>query len=128
MSSEKMMDKNGGVIISNEVISIISAIAAKSVEGVSGMQNSVAGGIVEFLGKKNPSKGVKVNFTEDEDVEIDISVSISYGCRIQQVAVEIQEKVKAEVEAMTGYNVKAVNILVEDVAIPKDDKESDKTK
>lgn len=130
MNSEEMVNKNGGVVISDEVISVISAIAAKSVEGVSGMQATVAGGIVEFLGKKNPGKGVKVSVTDNE-VEIEISISIVYGAKIQEVAAQIQEKVKNEVEAMTGYDVKAVNISVDGVTMPKEEKadeEADKTK
>ncbi len=130
MNSEEMVNKNGGVVISDEVVSVISAIAAKSVEGVSGMQATVAGGIVEFLGKKNPGKGVKVSVTDNE-VEIEISISIVYGAKIQEVAAQIQEKVKNEVEAMTGYDVKAVNISVDGVTMPKEEKadeEADKTK
>lgn len=123
MNSEEI-SKKGNVIISDEVISVISAIAAKSVEGVSGMQASVAGGIVEFLGKKNPGKGVKVAVSEN-DVEIEISISVLYGVKIQEVASEIQEKVASEVEAMTGYNVKAVNISVDGLTIPKEEKEED---
>ena len=128
MNSEEMVNKTGNVVISDEVISIISAIAAKSVEGVSGMQATVAGGIVEFLGKKNPGKGVKVTVNEN-DVEIEISISIIYGAKIQDVAAEIQDKVKNEVEAMTGYNVKAVNVSVDGLTLPKEEKapESEET-
>ena len=120
MSSEEMMDKKGSVVISDEVVSVISAIAAKSVEGVSGMQSSVTGGIVEFLGKKNPGRGVKVSVT-DNFVEIEISISVIYGAKIQDIAWEIQAKVKNEVESMTGYEVKAVNVCVDGITMPKEE-------
>ena len=74
MSSEEMIGKQGDLIISDDVLSVISAIAAKSIEGVNGMQNSLTGGFVEFLGKKNPSKGVKVTI-EYNAVEIDYDES-----------------------------------------------------
>ncbi|MBE7011556.1 MAG: Asp23/Gls24 family envelope stress response protein [Ruminococcaceae bacterium] len=125
MSAEEMKDFKDGVVISDEVVSVISAIAAKSVEGVNGMQTGVTGGIVEFLGKKNPSKGVKVVVT-DEVVDVDISISVTYGCRIQQVAKEIQEKVKSEIESMTGYSVNSVNVLIDDVVVPKEEKDAAK--
>ncbi len=121
MNSEEMIEKKGKVIISDEVISVISAIAAKSIEGVSGMQSTLTGGFAELLGKKNPSKGVKVS-VDGESVEIELSVCVDYGVNIQDVVWEIQGKVKNEVEAMTGFDVKAVNISVDGIMIPKEEK------
>ena len=122
MSSEEIIEKKGNVIISDEVISVISAIAAKSVEGVNGIQSSVTGSFAEFLGKKNPGKGVKVEVTENS-VVIEMSINVNYGIKIQDVAWEIQGKVKSEVEAMTGYEVSAVNVTVDGIVMPKEEKE-----
>lgn len=127
MNSEEMIEKKGNVIISDEVVGVISAIAAKSVEGVNGMQTSITGGFVEFLGKKNPSKGVKVTI-DGESVEIELSICVNYGAKIQDVAWEIQGKVKSEVESMTGFDVKAVNISVDGIVMPKEEKEDPKDK
>ena len=127
MNSEEMIEKKGNVIISDEVVGVISAIAAKSVEGVNGMQTSLTGGFVEFLGKKNPAKGVKVTI-DGESVEIELSICVNYGAKIQDVAWEIQGKVKSEVESMTGFNVKAVNISVDGIVMPKDEKEDSEDK
>ncbi len=108
------IDKDGNISISTDVIATISAIAAKSVEGVSGMVNSLTGGFAELLGKKNPSKGVKVTLN-GKDVKIDMFVVVEYGVKIPDVAWEIQGKTKNEVEAMTGLNVTAVNVNIEGV-------------
>ncbi len=108
------IDKDGNISISPEVIATISAIAAKSVEGVSDMINSLSGGFAELLGKKNPGKGVKVAIN-GRDVKIDMYVVVEYGIKIPDVAWEIQGKVKNEVEAMTGLNVTAVNVNIEGV-------------
>lgn len=108
------IDKDGNIAISNDVIATIAAIAAKSVEGVSGMVNSLTGGFAELLGKKNPSKGVKVT-VDNKDVKIDMYVIVKYGVKIPDVAWEIQGKAKNEVEAMTGLNVTAVNVNIEGV-------------
>ncbi len=131
MASEEMnvntnIDNDGNVCISNEVVATIASIAAKSVEGVAGMFGSLTGGFAELLGKKNPSKGVKVTIT-DKDVKIDMFVVVEYGVKIPDVAWEIQEKTKNEVEAMTGLNVVAVNVNIESVNTSKkaDDTELD---
>lgn len=121
---EQTAPKTGDVNISNDVVSIVASLAASSVKGVSGMVSSISGGIAELLGKKNMSKGVKVNVT-DKDVTLDLSIIVEYGAKIPDVAWEIQEKVKSEVEAMTGLTVSAVNVSVEGVSVPKED--SDKS-
>lgn len=114
--------KTGSVNISNDVVSIVASLAASSVKGVSGMVSSMSGGIAELLGKKNMSKGVKVSVS-DKDVTLNLSIIVEYGAKIPDVAWEIQEKVKSEVEAMTGLNVVAVNVSVEGVNVPKNDTE-----
>ena len=108
------LDADGHVTISDEVVATIASIAAKSTEGVYGMVNTITGGFAEFLGMKNLSKGVKVQIT-DRDVKIDMSVIVEYGVKIPDVAWEIQDKVKSEVEAMTGLNVAAVNVSIDGV-------------
>lgn len=112
------IDSEGNVCISNEVVATIASIAAKSVEGVAGMFGSLTGGFAELLGKKNPSKGVKVTITNKE-VKIDMYVVVEYGVKIPDVAWEIQEKTKNEVEAMTGLDVVAVNVNIESVNTSK---------
>ncbi len=108
------IDNEGNVCISNDVVATIASITAKSVEGVAGMFGSLTGGFAELLGRKNPSKGVKVTIA-DKEVTIDMSVVVEYGVKIPEVAWEIQEKTKNEVEAMTGLDVVAVNVNVEGV-------------
>ena len=117
---EAEAQKTGSVNISNDVVSIVASLAASSVKGVSGMVSSMSGGIAELLGKKNMSKGVKVSVS-DKDVTLNLSIIVEYGAKIPDVAWEIQEKVKSEVEAMTGLNVIAVNVSVEGVNVPKSD-------
>lgn len=116
------LDAEGHVSISNDVVATIAAIAAKSVDGVSDMLGSISGGFAEFLGKKNPGKGVKVTIT-DRDVKIDMFVIVEYGAKIPDVAWEIQDKTKSEVEAMTGLNVVAVNVNVEGVDVTEKETE-----
>lgn len=116
------IDNEGNVCISNEVVATIASITAKGVEGVAGMFGSLTGGFAELLGKKNPSKGVKVTIT-DRDVKIDMFVVVEYGVKIPEVAWEIQEKTKNEVEAMTGLNVVAVNVNIEGVNTSKKEDE-----
>lgn len=118
--SENIMGK---VNISEEVVSIISSQEARGVKGVVGMMSSLTGGFAEFLGKKNLSKGVKVEFQEN-NIIIDLFIIIEYGAIIQDIASIVQDRVKAEVESMTGLNVVAVNVNVEGVVVPENKEEA----
>lgn len=109
----------GIVKISDEVVGVIAGLATTEVKGIVGMSASLVGGITQILtGKKNLSKGVKVSVGENS-AAIDLYVVVEYGVRIPDVAVEVQENVKKAVESMTGLNVSAVNIHVQNVMIPK---------
>jgi len=106
--------KVGSIKIADEVVGIIAGIAATEVEGVAGMSGGIVGGIAERLGRKNLSKGVKVEVGEKETA-VDLYVVIDYGARIPEVAQEVQERVKKAVESMTGLKVVEVNIHVQGV-------------
>lgn len=114
-------ENNGNVNISDEVISVIAALAASEVKGIAGMAGSFSGGLSELLGKKNLSKGVKLTVNE-KNISLDLSVIAEYGAVIPDVAWQLQEKVKNEVEAMTGMTVTDVNISVDGINVPKDEK------
>ncbi|GKX66153.1 Asp23/Gls24 family envelope stress response protein [Inconstantimicrobium mannanitabidum] len=109
----------GTVKISDEVISVIAGIAASEIKGVFEVSQGVASGITQiFTNKKNPSKAVKVEVEEDR-ATIEISVGVQYGINIPDVLAQVQENVKNTVEALTGLNVSAVNILVQSIVLPK---------
>ena len=118
------IEENGNVNISDDVVSTIASLAASEVKGIVGMSGSLSGGFAELLGKKNLAKGVKITINEN-DVILDLAVIVEYGVKIPDVAWELQEKVKTEVESMTGLNVSAVNVTVDGVNVPK--QESDET-
>jgi Uncharacterized protein conserved in bacteria len=116
---QSVVNEIGAIKITDEVVAIISGIAATEVPGVAGMSGGIAGGIAEALGRKNLSKGVKVEAGE-KDAKIDLYIIVEYGFRIPDVAWSIQEKVKKAVENMTGLNVLEVNIHIQGVNIEKD--------
>lgn len=109
----------GTIRIADEVVSIIAGLAATEVEGVAGMSGGVAGGIAEILGRKNFSKGVKVEVGEKE-AAIDLYIIVKYGVRIPDIALNVQEAVKAAIENMTGLSTVEVNVHVQGVGFPED--------
>lgn len=99
------------VKIANDVVATIAGIAASEIDGVAGMSGGVVSGLSQMLGKKQLTKGVKVEIT-DSDVVLDISIVVEYGKKIPEVAGAIQKAVGSAVGDMTGLNVVAVNVHV----------------
>ncbi len=116
---------NDGIKIANDVVAVIAGVAVSEVPGVASMAGGFAGGISEVLsGKKNLSKGIKVD-TDEKEVKIDVNIIVEYGSRIPDVAFEIQNRVKKSVENMTGLKVAEVNVHVQGVRTEKEEKEEE---
>ncbi len=107
----------GSVHIANDVVEIIAGMAAAEVAGVAGMSGGLVGGITELLGKRSLSKGVKVDVA-DGVATVDLYLAVAFGCRIPDVANEVQHRVKQAVETMTGLVVRQVHIHVQGVTFP----------
>ena len=115
-------NEESGIKIADDVVAVIAGKAASEVSGVFGMAGGFAGGITEVFGKKNFSKGIKVD-VEEKSVKIDVNIIVEYGARIPDVAFEIQNRVKKAVETMTGLTVTSVNVHVQGVNIPEEKEE-----
>lgn len=109
----------GDVKISEDVLATIAAEAAGSVAGVHAMAPTLTGNIKGIIGLKNGSKGVEVVLAEDNQVTVTLNIVISYGYKIQETAEEVQVAVMKAIADMTGYGIKAVNVNVQNVDIPK---------
>ena len=108
-------DGLGEVQIAEEVITIIAGLAATDVEGVCSMGGNITKELVSRLGMKNLSKGVRVEVTEEGKIEVFVTINIAYGYAIPAVSGNVQEKVKAAIENMTGLEVSGVNVRIADV-------------
>lgn len=114
----------GTIQIAPEVIEVIAGLAAVEVPGVAGMSGGFAGGIAELLGRKNLSKGVKVEVGQKE-AAVDVSIIVEYGRKIPEVATDIQNNVKHAIESMTGLDVVEVNVHVHGVHLKGADKSTE---
>ena len=67
LNVEQETDMEMGIVkISDEVVEVIAGLAASEVDGIEGMSTTLVGGITQILsGKKNLSKGIKVNVEEN---------------------------------------------------------------
>lgn len=82
----------------NVIISIIS-LAAQEIAGVVSLH----------------SKGVKIEFDE-ANITVDVFLKILYGHSAADVAFRVQENIKRNVESMSGYKVRKINVNILEVA------------
>ncbi len=113
-TEEISVEGNDTIKISNEAVATYAGIAVSEVPGVYGMSGGFAGITEALSGKKNLTKGIKVD-VEEKNAKIDVSIIVEYGARIPEVAFEIQSRVKKSVENMTGLKVLEVNVHVQGV-------------
>lgn len=115
-------DSTGTITYANEVIAVISGVAANEVEGIAGMCTS--GGISDVFGRnKNITKGVKVEIGSEE-ASVDLFVIVEYGTPIQTAALNVQEGVRKAIETMTGLHVVRVDVHVQGVSFEKETKDT----
>lgn len=105
--------KKDSVKISDEVVAVITGVAASETDGVYSVgTGSLAANWTEIIsGKKNNAKGIKITMGE-ASVSIEIQLTVKYGVRITDVAAAVQENVKSSVEEMTGFAVEKVDVKV----------------
>lgn len=122
LNMDKEVSMEMGIVkISDEVVEVIAGLATSEIDGIEGMSTTLVGGITQMLsGKKNSFKGIKVNVSENS-ASIDLYVIVRYGIKIVELAKNVQESVKKSVELMTGLNVTAVNLYVQNVVLPKEE-------
>lgn len=111
-------EENGTILISEEVIASIAALAVREVEGVFGLSAGTSLDIGNILGKKNLRKGIRVQFNEN-GFEISCNLIVRMGSAIMTVAKAVQEAIAEEVTVMTGTRPLCVNVNVSGIAIIK---------
>ena len=113
-------EENGGkIVFAEDVVATIATLAAAEVEGVYGMSGTAFEGLGEKLGKKNYTKGIKVEVGTVE-CAVDMSIIVRYGFKIQEVCRSVQNAVKNAIETMTGLKVVQVNISVNSIVFAKE--------
>ena len=104
----------GEVQISDDVLSVIAAMASMEVDGVVSMSGNITSELVSKLGMKKLSKGVSVDVSENS-VMVDLSIILRMNENILDISKKVQDKVKSTIENMTGMKVENVNVNISSV-------------
>ena len=105
----------GRIEVFPSAVAAIAGHAATRCYGIGGMAaRGLRDGFAELLRRENVDKGVDVE-QADEGLVIDVYVIVQYGIRISEVAHNLQETVKFEVERSVNVPVVRVNVNVQGV-------------
>ncbi len=109
--------------IADEVLAMVAGIATLEVEGVAAMSGGLAGGIAEMLGRKNLSKGIKLE-ESGQGLKIEVNIIVEFAVNIPRLTGEVQQQVCERVERITGARVAVVNVNIESLHLPEAEGES----
>ena len=103
----KKPETAGEVRISENVVRSIAGVSAKEIEGVADLATVRTG----LLRTESP---VTVQIVRDT-VEITIRLVLQSGYRLTGVAEQVQQKIKENVQSMTGVIVSKVHVIAADI-------------
>ncbi|HEV3103163.1 MAG TPA: Asp23/Gls24 family envelope stress response protein [Candidatus Dormibacteraeota bacterium] len=105
----------GRIEVFPSAVAAIAAHAALGCYGVSGMAaRGLRDGVAELVRRESVDRGVEVIEVEG-GLSIDLYVIVQYGMRISEVAHNLQETVKFDVERAVNVPVVEVNVNVQGV-------------
>ncbi|GAC1507169.1 MAG: Asp23/Gls24 family envelope stress response protein [Candidatus Dormibacteraceae bacterium] len=105
----------GRIEVFPSAVGAIAAHAALGCYGIAGMAaRGLRDGVAELLRRENAARGVEV-VEQEEGLAIEVFVIVQYGIRISEVAHNLQEAVKFQVERSVNVPVVQVNVNVQGV-------------
>lgn len=106
--------------------SVLTDIAAAALAGIEGIEVASAPlkvgevlrqqGAVQGMGRR--ARALRVT-REGEQVSVDVGLNVEYGRSLVGLAAQAQRTVCENVELMTGLRVRAVNVTVQGVVLPR---------
>jgi uncharacterized alkaline shock family protein YloU len=97
------------------------SISHEAVAHIVGRVAAEAYGVVA-MAPRNPrervlsrNRGISVGGTAEEGVTIELSVVVEYGLNLAEVASTLRNRVRYEVERLTGLRVAEIEVRIQDV-------------
>ena len=114
--------KHGQIDISNGTVASIVGGAASDIYGIVGMasKNQLRDGMNTILNREDFSRGVVIHQGDDDKLAVDVYIIVGYGIKISEVAKNLKEKVKYNLETMLGTPAGTLNVYVQGIKVLDD--------
>ena len=119
----------GTTTIVDSVVARVAGIAARDARGVYDLGGGAAraiGAIRNAINQADQSQGINVEVGEKQ-VAVDVTIVAEYPVSLQDVADGVRADVVRAIETIVGLEVTEVNVTVNDVHLPSEDDNNDKT-
>ena len=123
-----LQTEKGATTIADAVVTKVASIAAREVGGVYELGGGAAravGSVAQRVGIGDQrTQGVSVEVGEKE-AAIDLTIVVEYGESIPKLSQQIRENVTRRIEGITGLVVTEVNVTVNDLHFPGDERDDE---
>ncbi len=128
--SGPLQTERGNTSIADNVVSKITGIAAQEVDGIrmgSGASQTASNllGSITGSGGGSQTQGVSVEVGQEE-AALDLTLTAEYGKSIPQLAEAVRRNVSNRVESLVGLRVTEVNITVQNIFFPEQEREQER--
>ena len=104
----------GRISISNDAVAHIVGRVAAEAYGVVGMASRPKA-VGRLLNRDRWKQGVSVGGSAEDGLTIELNVIVEYGLNLAEVASTVRNRVRYEVERLTGLPVASVEVRIQDV-------------
>jgi uncharacterized alkaline shock family protein YloU len=127
--SGPLQTERGNTSIADNVVSKIAGIAAQEVDGIrmgSGASQTASNLLGSITGGGGgQTQGVSVEVGQEE-AALDLTLTAEYGKSIPQLAEAVRRNVANRVESLVGLRVTEVNITVQNIFFPEQEREQER--
>jgi uncharacterized alkaline shock family protein YloU len=106
----------GSVRVANEVIASIASMAAREIDGVSGLDDASARHFGDWIKRETAHRGVRVVLDPQRKIHLEVFLTVTATAILRDVAERVQDNVVEAVERMLGLKVAEVNVFVSSIA------------
>jgi uncharacterized alkaline shock family protein YloU len=103
----------GRISISHDAVAHIVGRVAEEAYGVVGMLSR--GRVGRLLTRDRWRQGITVGSAADAGITIELDIVVEYGLNLAEVASTVRNRVRYEVERLTGLRVASVDVRIQDV-------------
>ncbi|WP_339145692.1 MULTISPECIES: Asp23/Gls24 family envelope stress response protein [unclassified Sutcliffiella] len=100
--------------MSNMLLQTVISICVTDIGGIKTLPPRLLGKFYSILSKDQLNNAV-IQYDMENNINIDIFIEVEYSQCIPMKVQELQKLIKQEIEVITGYTVKAVNVYVDGI-------------
>ena len=113
MTEERQIDF-GSIQIHKKVLADIVLSVIDGMENVSLIESDLLSRLTKLCGR-SVYPGISVIIDKDNEVTIEVRITVRYGMHISDIARQVQDKIRTDVEKIADVNLKDINVNIQGI-------------